>query len=410
MTTKSRRSPVAVLAVMALLLSACQPAISLLAPSATTTIIPTGTPAPPTATPTSTFTPTSTSTPTSTPTETATITPPPVAYGPKNFPTNVDPLTGLKVADPKILDRRPVLVKVSNFPRNGRPHSGLSFADIVFEYYIGEGTNRFAALYYGQDAPKIGPVRSARLVDWQLTRIYQGILAFVGADQWTVWPALNSQLGKRAISQAPVNAPALYDVGQHTVTSVFADSAKLTQYAADHLSIPKVRPNLDGTSFNSAVPDSSSLGQKISVTYNQVDRGEWRYDPASGAYLRWIESVDTNNTVSMVPLTDQATGKQLAFKNVLLVFAYYTEFAPTLYDITVYFNQKGQRAVLFRDGKAIEGIWKTKSADNPLQFYTDDGVTPLSFKPGNTWMVITGINSKLTQAVLGQWEMQFALP
>jgi hypothetical protein len=314
------------------------------------------------------------------------------------------------VADPKILNRRPVLVKVSNFPANGRPHSGLSFADIVFEYYIGEGTNRFAALYYGQDAPKIGPVRSARLVDWQLTRIYQGILAFCGADQWTVWPALDTQLGKRAISEAPVNAPALYDVGQHTVTSVFADSAKLTQYTVDHLSMPKTHPNLDGTSFNSAVPDSGLLGQKIGVQYNQVDRGEWRYDPAPGAYLRWIESVDANNTVSMIPLTDQVTGKQLAFNNVVILFAYYTEYAPTLHDITVYYNQKGQRAVLFRDGKAIEGIWKTKSSDNPLQFYTDNGVTPLPFKPGNTWMVITGINSKLNQPVLGQWEMQFALP
>ena len=48
MTTKSRRSPVAVLAVMALLLSACQPAISFLAPtpSATATNIPSNTPAP----------------------------------------------------------------------------------------------------------------------------------------------------------------------------------------------------------------------------------------------------------------------------------------------------------------------------------------------------------------------------
>ena len=309
MNSKSRRAPVAVLAVMALLLSACQPAIALVAPSPTATAsrVPTETPVPPTATPTLTFTPTETATPSSTPTETATTTPPPVIYGPKSFPTDVDPLTGLKVADPKILNRRPVLVKVSNFPRNGRPHSGLSFADIVFEYYIGEGTNRFAALYYGQDAPKIGPVRSARLVDWQLTRIYQGILAFCGADQWTVWPALDTQLGLRAISEAPVNEPALYDVGQHTVTSVFADTAKLTQFAADHLSVPKVRPNLDGTSFNSAVPNSSLLGTKIGVQYNPVDRGEWRYDPASGAYLRWIESVDTNNTVTMVPLTDQAT-------------------------------------------------------------------------------------------------------
>jgi len=219
-----------------------------------------------------------------------------------------------------------------------------------------------------------------------------------------------NQLGKRAISYAPVNQPAMYDIGLHTVTSLFADSAKLTQYATDKLFIPKVRPNLDGTYFNSSVPDSGLLGTKIGVQYNQVDRGEWRYDPASGNYLRWIESVDTNNTVTMVPLTDSMTIKQLSFSNVLIVFAYYTEYAPTLHDITFYLNQKLQRAVLFRDGKAIEGKWKTNASDNPPQFYTENGVSPLPFKPGNTWMVITGINTKLTQSVLGQWEMQFSLP
>jgi hypothetical protein len=54
------------------------------------------------------------------------------------------------VEDPSILDRRPVFVKVANYPVSGRPHAGLSFADMVFEYYIGTGGNRFIGLFYGQ--------------------------------------------------------------------------------------------------------------------------------------------------------------------------------------------------------------------------------------------------------------------
>ncbi|MCD6355663.1 MAG: DUF3048 domain-containing protein, partial [Anaerolineaceae bacterium] len=87
-----------------------------------------------------------------------------------------NPLTGLPVSDPALLERRPVMVKVSNFPRLGRPHAGLSFADIVFEYFIGFGQNRFLALYYGQDAEKIGPVRSGRRVDAELVTMYSGVL------------------------------------------------------------------------------------------------------------------------------------------------------------------------------------------------------------------------------------------
>ena len=83
-------------------------------------------------------------------------------YGPDDYPTGVNPLTGMVVDDPDLLDRCPMLVKVSNYPRSGRPHAGLSMADLVFDYYIGEGMNRFVGLYYGRDAIKVGPIRSGQ--------------------------------------------------------------------------------------------------------------------------------------------------------------------------------------------------------------------------------------------------------
>jgi hypothetical protein len=246
-------------------------------------------------------------------------------------------------------------------------------------------------------------------VDWQITRQYQGILGFVSADQNTVYPALLNQLGNRAINSAPFTCPALCDDGTNSVTSVFADSAKLSQLAADKLGIKKIRPNLDGMLFNSTIPDSGLLGKKIGVQFNPTDRGEWLFDPATNMYLRSIENVDNNNKVTMIPLTDRLTGKQLAFSNVILMFAYYTEYAPSLHDISVYNNLNGQRAVLFRDGKAVDAIWKSTGSDNPIQFLTNEG-KPIALKPGNTWIVITGINTSLAQPVLGQWEMQFRLP
>jgi len=130
--------------------------------------------------PTNTVEPVPTSTATvAAPTATATVTETPVPdvlpVGPVGFPENVNPLTGLVVDDPSILNRRPVLVKVANQPISGRPHAGLSFADMVFEYYIGSGGNRFLALFYGQDADMIGPVRSGRMIDPYLVSLYEGI-------------------------------------------------------------------------------------------------------------------------------------------------------------------------------------------------------------------------------------------
>ena len=76
----------------------------------------------------------------------------------------INPLTGLAPADPALLDRRPVLVKIENLPRSDRPQWGLSLADLVYEYHTEEGTTRFAAIYYGNNATQIGPVRDRKSV------------------------------------------------------------------------------------------------------------------------------------------------------------------------------------------------------------------------------------------------------
>src|ERR1700690_1879830 len=85
-------------------------------------LVPTASPPAPT-TPSPTVTPTSTDTPTPTITDTPTFTPTPLypveGLGPSNFPANVDQLTGLKVTDPSLLQRRPMVIKVQNLPRTG---------------------------------------------------------------------------------------------------------------------------------------------------------------------------------------------------------------------------------------------------------------------------------------------------
>jgi len=179
--------------------------------------------------------PTATPTPSKTPTPLPTMTPTQVIvqYGPTNFPDNVDPLTGLTVDDPAILNRRPVMIKVSNYPREGRPHAGLSFADIVFDYYTGEGGNRFLALFYGQDATQVGPIRSGRLIDRWLVPMYQGILGLEYA--WPpVYSEILSSLGySRTISGGPNTCPAICSITEpQTVTSVFANTAEMSKYYA----------------------------------------------------------------------------------------------------------------------------------------------------------------------------------
>lgn len=79
----------------------------------------------------------------------------PIVLGPDldQFPANVNPLTGLRVKDPSMLDLPAVLVSISNMPPTARPQAGVSFAAWIFELFIGEGTSRFMGVFYG-DLPR----------------------------------------------------------------------------------------------------------------------------------------------------------------------------------------------------------------------------------------------------------------
>lgn len=343
-------------------------------------------------------TPTNTQTEEPTPTSIPTLGP----VGPTGFPENVNPLTGLEVEDPSLLDRRPVLVKVSNYPASGRPHAGLSFADIVFEYYIGYGSNRFMALYYGQDAPQIGPVRSGRLIDPYIVTLYEGILGFEGA-YITVYNHIVDILGTRAISGEV--CPAICDDGRGYVTSVFADSAALSDLA-EQRGVENRRYTLEGMAFDPQAPADGEPGADAMIIYSNLNRGEWRYDEASGTYLRWIEDT-TGTELKMIPLTDRLTDEQLSFSNVIVLFANHTEFAETLYDVDIW-NSVGQRAIVFRDGQAYDMTWTTPRIDQPMQFIDGNGeIFPL--KPGNTWVVILGSYSNVTESD-GSWTFNFQVP
>ena len=330
----------------------------------------------------------------------------PSVIGVHKFPKDVDPLTGLKVSDPEILDSRPVMVKVTNFPSDARPQAGLSKADVVFEYYIGEFMNRFLAVFYGKDAEAAGPIRSGRLVDAQLVNMYGGLLVYGSADV-KVDGVIIQTLGERAISHLEAPCPAVCGTDTHAST-VFTNTAELTRFAEKE-TINDSRPDLSGMIFNEHVPQSDQIAVKIAVQYVPFYRGEWEYNPDTHIYMRWIDDDSMKVPPVMVPLKDRLTDKQLAFSNVVLIFANYTEFAPTLHEIDIWRNTSGERAIFFRDGVMTEGTWRSVGYDRPIQFFDHYGI-PYPLKPGNTWIVIAGNSSKFEQPASGQWELRFDLP
>ncbi len=333
----------------------------------------------------------------------------PAILGYAPFPLDVDPLTGLKVQDPSRLERRPVMVKVSNFPRTGRPHAGLSLADMVFEYYIGFGLNRFAAIYLGQDASQVGPIRSGRLVDAQLGEMYQSLLVYGDADP-TIDDVLLAELGPRALAEKYLPSPPKHRLGAvDSVINLFTNTAEVTDYVNEQKMVSDGRRDLRGMLFSDHLEQNALPATEVGVQYGKITRGEWQYDAKQGKYVGYQEDPKPENPLFMIPWIDRLTKKQLAFSNIVLVFATYKEYAPTKHDVALYGNTNGKRAVLFRDGLMTDGHWKSLDNGRPLQFFNAFGV-PYHLKPGNTWIVLAGDSSIFTEPKQGDWELNFDIP
>jgi hypothetical protein len=336
--------------------------------TSTSTLLPTNSPIPPT------------------PTITPTLMPVVYPIGPSGFPPDVDPLTGLRVSDPAILDRRPLAIKVSNFPRTARlVQDGLSKVDLLWEFYTEYGNTRFIAMYYGQDAEKVGPIRSARIMDTRIVTLYDAILVHVQAFE-AVWEVI-SKAGIDTINEFPASCPAICrdPSVQEVENSAFGNTIALTKYAKTIGLLSGGRPNLDGMMFDLKPTASGTPSIGAWIQFAPYTLAEWKYAPASNRYLRFSEKGDT---LDMVPLIDHSTDEQVAVDNVVILFApikrFYSD-KPTngeLWDVDL--SGSGQ-AFFFRDGTIVEGKWKSGGAGSPLQFLTQGGeLFPLH--PGSTYI------------------------
>jgi hypothetical protein len=125
--------------------------------------------------------------------------------------------------------------------------------------------------------------------------------------------------------------------------------------------------------------------------------------------MRWIENMLNVDTYNMIPLVDRNTGDQLAFSNVIIMFATYETLnnKDTIHEI----NLEGAegKMMLFRDGQMYEGFWKAVKPDLPFQFFDANGEI-IDLQPGNTWISITGTYSSVKQPSPGAWTVSFAKP
>ena len=334
------------------------------------------------------------------------------AFGPYSFPADINPLTGLPADDINLLKRRPLVIKVTNFPRSVRPQWGLSLADHVFEYFIGDSMSRFIGIFYGRDANRVGPIRSARLFDEHIMRMYQGIFVFGWADDSILNYLLAPDIKNHLLVERPDNCPPLCRIGaDDTYNNLFADTSQIGAYLSKRRT-NNDRQVLDGLQFDLDPPKSSNPGEKFFLKYSVVSYHYWEYDQDQGRYLRYQETDDATGgkEESYAPLTDSLTETQLSANNVIVLLVphyYFLKSSSTeILDQLLLGEGKGYA---FRDGLIYPINWSRDQRDRQFKLTLPNGVQ-FSLKPGTTWFEIIGETSLFERLSDETYRFEFGIP
>jgi len=305
-------------------------------------------------------------------------------------------------------------VKIQMFPRAGRPPWGLSLADIVFDYYNNNGMTRFNAIFYGNDAEQAGPIRSARLFDVNVVRMYKAIFAFGGAYELILNQFLYSEFWDRLVFEGSNTCPVMCRVEPEGYNHLVTDTRELNPYAAKNNNVDISRQNLNGMTFQLAPPEGGQPGDELSVRYSISAYTRWDYDAASGRYLRYQDTIEasTETEETYEALIDRLTNEQIAAENVVIVFtphslAFGRSFgANEIIDITL--EGSGQ-AYAFRDGQVYQVRWNRPTPDSVLHLTYSDG-SPFPYKQGTTFYQMVGSYSTVEEPEAGTWRFEQHFP
>jgi len=321
---------------------------------------------------------------------TITATPPPDVIGPDGLLPAFNPLTGLPVDDPAVLARRPLAAKISNAPDLVRPQAGISQADLVFEHLTEGPLTRFTAIFWTHTPPRVGSIRSARLIDLEIPAMYDTLLVYSGASEPIRQRIASLPFADRAFEGVTTGPPLYYrDTSIEVPHNLFAVPAAVWA-RAEAAGVNRPRPDLGGMRF-SVEPPSGPPARTITIDYG-ADLVEWTYDPATGRYARRVDGV---------PHTDANNGEQATTANVVILYAHHQP------DLSIVESEwQGQRSfsieiqiwtlgpvIIIRDGVQTSGYWHRWQEDDMLTFWADEERSvPLTLKPGNTWFEVVPLD------------------
>ena len=283
------------------------------------------------------------------------------------------PLTGQDAPGGKIPNVPVAAVKVENTD-DARPQVGLDKADIVYEELVEGGITRFITLFQCHEAPRVGPVRSARTTDPKVLLQYgRPILAYSGGT---------NQVEKL------VARSGLYDFNESTGGNAFTRDPNRVEPHNLFVNTTKLRKVAGHKAAKHGAPDpmftygdwdgKAHKATHLEMTFSTLNTVAWDWSRKDSAWLR-VDNGQPNVLES---------GDRVAAQNVIVQEVKVT--TSDIHDVTgspspeVTLTGSG-KAMVFRDGKVIAGRWSRPSDGDVTTYETKDG-DEIPLVPGQTWV------------------------
>jgi len=254
--------------------------------------------------------------------------------------------------------------------------------------------------WYIPPGPYVGPIRSGRLT-------YNHI-KYMFTDSCLIYASAG-----RGIREALDGFQIIYGVDAYDPNSALMTIEHMRELAEES-KVENHPINYSGNVFSVDPPGGGHPATDIHVLYHDYSQSFWKYDPISNNYLRFTDIA--NGTATFVPATDRLTDRQLAFENVIVLFAEHDRIRHLQYDVDLGIGKR-EPAYLFRDGQVFNIYWSTVSREwekssgflRPLYFVDADG-NPISLRHGRTWIHLVTPESYLENLSDSEWQVRFIQP
>jgi len=331
----------------------------------------------------------------------------------------VNPLTGLVPTNPLLLERRPIAVKVPNYPQSIYPQAGLSMADQIFEYHLEQGITRFIAIFYGNDAMRVGPIRSGRNFDAHIVQMYNSAYVFnyayreEGNEELDVLGYLESVLDERLFVNDPGNCTSWMcrDESLNTYNNLFGNTYNISKLITQR-GVENVRQDLATNFFTNLGGHGKESVSVINVNYSGYNYAYWEYNKEDQRYYRYQGNVDLVGDAepAYILLTDSNDGAPIVADNVVILYVphkfLHKKGRSEVFDIQLVDQGK---AWIFRNGSAFEAIWERREVNKPLYLLTPQGA-PFPLKPGVTFFQVMHTESEFYIQGEEEWTFKFIRP